>query len=176
MGIIGTGATAVQVIPHLGASAKQLYVFQRTPSGVGVRDNQPTDEAWVKTLKPGWQQERIRNFTAIVSGREQDVDLVRDGWTYIFQDTESRRAESPEAAAELRQMADFQILTEQSQHAAYIIGRCLKQGIETIEPTEQAQQQWWEVILSHLTKQPVEARWPGTCGTPRASPGILTAD
>ena len=32
--IIGTGATAVQCIPHLGASAKELYVFQRTPSSI----------------------------------------------------------------------------------------------------------------------------------------------
>ena len=29
--IIGTGATAVQCIPHLGEWAKHLYVFQRTP-------------------------------------------------------------------------------------------------------------------------------------------------
>ena len=39
VGIIGTGATAVQCIPHLGASAKQLYVFQRTPSSIDVRGN-----------------------------------------------------------------------------------------------------------------------------------------
>ena len=31
VGIIGTGATAIQCIPHLGAHAQQLYVFQRTP-------------------------------------------------------------------------------------------------------------------------------------------------
>ena len=43
VGIIGTGATAVQCVPHLGAGAKQLYVFQRTPSSIDVRDNRPTD-------------------------------------------------------------------------------------------------------------------------------------
>jgi cyclohexanone monooxygenase len=84
VGIIGTGATAVQAIPHLGASARQLYVFQRTPSSIGERNNQPTDEAWARSLQPGWQRDRITNFSAIVSGRPQDVDLVRDGWTYIF--------------------------------------------------------------------------------------------
>ena len=41
--VIGTGATAVQCVPHLGAAAQQLYVFQRTPSSVDVRNNQPTD-------------------------------------------------------------------------------------------------------------------------------------
>src|SRR5262245_4774960 len=41
--VIGTGATAVQCVPHLGAAAKQLYVFQRTPSSIDVRNNRPTD-------------------------------------------------------------------------------------------------------------------------------------
>jgi len=294
VGIIGTGATSVQAIPQLGASARQLYVFQRTPSGVGVRNNQPTDEAWAKTLKPGWQQERIRNFSALVSGRQQDVDMVGDGWTYIFQNADSHQAGTLQEAAELRQLADFRkmeeirarvdaivkdpvtaealkpyynqmckrpcfhdeyldtfnrpnvqlvdtegkgveritptgvvvngkeypvdcliyasgfevsgdftrnlgfdihgrggkslretwaagastlhgmhsrgfpnllmftttqsgwainfvhILDEQSQHAAYIIERCLKQGVEVAEPSEQAEQQWWEVILGRL--------------------------
>ncbi|WNG42009.1 NAD(P)/FAD-dependent oxidoreductase [Archangium violaceum] len=308
VGIIGTGATAVQAIPHLGASAKQLYVFQRTPSGIGVRNNQPTDPEWVKTLKPGWQQERIHNFTARVSGRQTDVDLVQDGWTYIFNDSEFRRAKTPEEATELRQLADFRkmeeirarvaaivkdpvtaealkpyyyqlckrpcfhdeyldtfnrpnvqlvdtdgkgveritpngvvvkgkeypvdclvyasgfevssdytgmlgfdirgrggkslrdswangpatlhgmhsrghpnlmmfstiqsgwainfvhILDEQSQHAAYIIERCLKRGIEAIEPSEQAQQQWWEVILGRL-------KMGSALGGPECTPG-----
>ena len=50
--IIGTGATAVQCIPHLGASAKELYVFQRTPSSIDVRNNRPTDPEWAASLKP----------------------------------------------------------------------------------------------------------------------------
>ncbi|MDI1477686.1 NAD(P)/FAD-dependent oxidoreductase [Polyangium sp. y55x31] len=112
VGIIGTGATAVQAIPHLGASAKHLYVFQRTPSGVGPRNNQPTDEAWAKSLKPGWQQERLVNFSAIVSGQSQDVDLVQDGWTYIFDDPSMRSAKTPEEAAEMRQLADFRKMEE----------------------------------------------------------------
>ncbi|UQA56877.1 flavin-containing monooxygenase [Polyangium aurulentum] len=112
VGIIGTGATAVQAIPHLGASAKQLYVFQRTPSGVGPRGNQPTDETWAKTLKPGWQKERIRNFTAIVTGSPQEVDMVRDGWTYIFDDPATLEAKTPEEAAELRQLADYRKMEE----------------------------------------------------------------
>jgi cation diffusion facilitator CzcD-associated flavoprotein CzcO len=82
--IIGTGATAVQCIPHLGASAKHLYVFQRTPSSVDVRANRPTDEAFVNTLEPGWQYRRMDNFNILVSGGDQEQDLVADGWTEIF--------------------------------------------------------------------------------------------
>src|SRR5581483_11920145 len=50
--IIGTGATAIQCVPHLGRHAKHLYVFQRTPSSVDVRGNKRTDPEWVKTLTP----------------------------------------------------------------------------------------------------------------------------
>jgi cyclohexanone monooxygenase len=84
VGIIGTGATAVQCVPHLGASAKHLYVFQRTPSSVDVRDNRPTDPEWFNSLPKGWQQERIVNFNDVLCGEEVEQDLVGDGWTDIF--------------------------------------------------------------------------------------------
>jgi cyclohexanone monooxygenase len=58
VGIIGTGATAVQAVPELGANAKELYVFQRTPSSIDVRDDWPTDPNWARKLKPGWQAKR----------------------------------------------------------------------------------------------------------------------
>jgi cation diffusion facilitator CzcD-associated flavoprotein CzcO len=84
VGIIGTGATAIQCIPHLGEWAKQLYVFQRTPSSIDVRNNAETDPAWAASLEPGWQKRRMENFNTLVSGGDQDEDLVRDGWTDIF--------------------------------------------------------------------------------------------
>ncbi|MFT4714331.1 MAG: cation diffusion facilitator CzcD-associated flavoprotein CzcO [Candidatus Azotimanducaceae bacterium] len=58
VGIIGTGATAVQAVPGLGESAKELYVFQRTPSSIDIRKDWPTDQEWAAKLKPGWQQKR----------------------------------------------------------------------------------------------------------------------
>ncbi len=111
--IIGTGATSVQCIPHLGASAKELYVFQRTPSSIDVRNNRPTDSEWVKSLQPGWQQERMDNFNATTSGRIVEKDLVMDGWTEIitnlvslqkFRGTDTNPAEIPK----LMELADFQ--------------------------------------------------------------------
>ena len=84
VGIIGTGATAVQCVPHLGAGARELFVFQRTPSSVDVRADRPTDPDWVKTLQPGWQRERMDNFTSVISGGRFEVDLVNDGWTDII--------------------------------------------------------------------------------------------
>ena len=84
VGIIGTGATAVQAVPHLARAASQLYVFQRTPSSIDVRGNRTTDEAWVASLGPGWQRRRIENFTTLTSGGLTDQDLVMDGWTDII--------------------------------------------------------------------------------------------
>ncbi len=82
--VIGTGATAVQCVPHLGASAKSLYVFQRTPSSVDVRDNRLTDPAWAASLQPGWQRMRMENFNTLTSGGIVEQDLIQDGWTEII--------------------------------------------------------------------------------------------
>ena len=82
--VVGTGATAVQCVPHLAAATQHLYVCQRTPSSIDVRDNRPTDPEWAANLKPGWQKERMDNFNALVTGQPQDVDLVNDGWTSLI--------------------------------------------------------------------------------------------
>ncbi|MDD7833910.1 flavin-containing monooxygenase [Paenarthrobacter sp. AB444] len=79
--VVGTGATGLQVVPHLGADAKELFVFQRTPSTVDVRDNRPTDAEWAASLKPGWQRERMQNFLAVLAGEPVTESLVKDGWT-----------------------------------------------------------------------------------------------
>jgi cyclohexanone monooxygenase len=84
IGIIGTGATAVQCVPHLGEHAKELFVFQRTPSSIDVRDNRPTDPEWAASLEPGWQRRRMENFNNLVSGVYEPEDLVNDGWTDII--------------------------------------------------------------------------------------------
>ncbi|MBX3027741.1 NAD(P)/FAD-dependent oxidoreductase [bacterium] len=83
VGIIGTGATAVQCIPPLGRDAKELYVFQRTPSSIDVRNNHPIDPKWFATLAPGWQHEWLMNFATLQTGGFADADLVQDGWTDI---------------------------------------------------------------------------------------------
>jgi cyclohexanone monooxygenase len=117
--IIGTGATAIQCVPFVGAHAKQLYVFQRTPSSVDLRGNKPTDPEWAKSLKPGWQRARRENFADIVVGRPFKEDLVSDGWTDIFRRLqsgvmarESTADVDPVEAAERAEIADFQKMNE----------------------------------------------------------------
>jgi cation diffusion facilitator CzcD-associated flavoprotein CzcO len=112
VGVVGTGATAVQVVPHLAASARQLYVFQRTPSSIDVRGNRPTDPEWADTLEPGWQRQRIENFTLLTSGGVAEQDLVMDGWTDIIGKLLTRlRTNGPrgnEDIASVLELADFE--------------------------------------------------------------------
>jgi len=113
VGIIGTGATAVQCIPHLGASGADLYVFQRTPSSIDVRANRPTDPAWAASLGAGWHKQRMDNFQILTAGGYQEEDLVNDGWTDIIRKllsmmlAEESPDLSPEALAKTMEAADF---------------------------------------------------------------------
>jgi cyclohexanone monooxygenase len=111
VGIIGTGATAIQCVPHLGKWAKQLYVFQRTPSSVDVRGNRPTDPDWFKSLPQGWQLDRMRNFQDASRGVAKH-DLVDDGWTKVMTKAMSRATPgmTPQELGELRQMAEYVIM------------------------------------------------------------------
>ncbi|MEH6695617.1 MAG: NAD(P)/FAD-dependent oxidoreductase, partial [Hyphomonas sp.] len=114
VGIIGTGATAVQCVPHIAEGAEQLYVFQRTPSSIDVRDNKPTDADWAASLAPGWHKDRMENFNTLVSGGFAPEDLVMDGWTDIIRNLlfiaqqEGNKDLGPEKLAELAELADFQ--------------------------------------------------------------------
>jgi cation diffusion facilitator CzcD-associated flavoprotein CzcO len=108
VGVIGTGATAVQVVPQLAKVAKEVFVFQRTPAAVGVRNQQPTDVAWFESLEPGWQQERIVNFTQAVTGAQPEVDLVADGWTELMW-VDTQKASNDEEAEALER-TDFEAM------------------------------------------------------------------
>jgi cation diffusion facilitator CzcD-associated flavoprotein CzcO len=114
VGIIGTGATSVQCIPHLGASAQHLYVFQRTPSSIDVRANRPTDPEWAKSLEPGWQRRRMENFSTLTGGGYAEEDLVMDGWTEIIgkllrgMRNRGNEAADPQAIMRTLEMVDFE--------------------------------------------------------------------
>ena len=110
--LIGTGATAIQCVSHLGKASKHLYVFQRTPSSVDFRGNRPTDSEWAGSLEPGWHKERMENFNNLVSGIPQEVDLVDDCWTDLIgniADMYRRGAVQPEMdLLEVLEMANFE--------------------------------------------------------------------
>ena len=113
--IIGTGATAVQCVPALGASAKQLYVIQRTPSSVDKRNNSETDLKWAATLKPGWQAERQKRFGEAILGMASYPEFEDDGWTRMTRNLQQLMAQvgaddASDRIAELSQLADFKTM------------------------------------------------------------------
>ena len=109
VGIIGTGATAIQVVPQLAKAAKEVYVFQRTPSPVGVRANSAIEDGWVKAQPPGWQRERILNFTECVTGGKPAKNLVGDGATKLLWEDTQQEAPTPEESARLDAL-DFEVM------------------------------------------------------------------
>lgn len=126
VGIIGTGATAVQCIPHLGAGAKELFVFQRTPSSIDIRNNKPTDANWAENLQPGWQRELMENFNALTSGEVLEEDLVQDGWTEIIRNLLSLanwRADGADWSEipKLMELADFEKMEQIRSRAQAIV-------------------------------------------------------
>jgi cation diffusion facilitator CzcD-associated flavoprotein CzcO len=110
VGIIGTGATAVQCVPHLAKACRELYVFQRTPSSVDVRGNVPIDPDWFANIAtPGWQRRWLENFTANQGGGFEEEDLVQDGWTELSRRIRSKIIElPPEARTPRNMMAAFE--------------------------------------------------------------------
>ena len=130
VGIIGTGATAVQCIPHLGEHAKELHVFQRTPSSVDVRNNGETDPAWAASLEPGWQKRRQENFNILVAGGDQDEDLVHDGWTDIFRNLTGSAAKA--AASKLGRRLSGSERAELMMYADYKKMNQVRTRVDTI--------------------------------------------
>jgi len=101
VGIVGTGATAVQCVPPLAHAAGELYVFQRTPSAIDVRANRPLGDETFAGLGPGWQREWLVNFATLQTGGFTDIDLVQDGWTDIAKRIRDRVVDEVLAGAEL---------------------------------------------------------------------------
>lgn len=130
VGVVGTGATAIQIVPFLGQHAKHLYVFQRTPSSVGPRNNTPTDPEWVKTLRPGWQKERQRNFHSwtFEGMAPGQPDYVCDFWTELGRNTAARvlalddpAAMTPEQFMAIREEEDFRVMERLRRRVADIV-------------------------------------------------------
>ena len=97
--IIGTGASAVQIIPNLGATAKELWIFQRTPSSIDVRDDWETDQEWAAKLEPGWQAKRRAK---IISKQREQIEKRQTLRGGITREEKIRRQENANINAMMR--------------------------------------------------------------------------
>lgn len=127
VGVIGTGATALQIVPAVAVDAQELLVFQRTPSTVGIRGQKETPPDWADMTEPGWQRKRRANFQSHVQfggrndGETPKEDLVGDGWTdtvALFSEpvdaVEARVGRKPtaEELAELGVVNDYRVMNQ----------------------------------------------------------------
>jgi cyclohexanone monooxygenase len=133
--VIGTGASAIQIVPYVGRSAKELLVFQRTPSSVDRRGNVPTDAEWAASLKPGWQAERQRNFhhwsfDAVPAGPVAS-DVICDFWTEINRNMAAKleRLGSPALGSPEMPVEQFFALREEED---YRVMERLRRRIDSI--------------------------------------------
>jgi len=117
IGIIGTGATAVQAIPELAKVASELLVFQRTPSSIDVRDQrETTDEeraTWAK--EEGWARARRERFAKISAGRTamQANDDYLSGKIADFKERKQHsRKLSPEEMVQKQLDSNFRIMEQ----------------------------------------------------------------
>ena len=120
VGLIGTGATGIQILPHLAEHAAAAYLFQRTPAPVSVRNNRPTDTVWFNNLKPGWQTERLDNFEAVISGAPVEKDLIDDCWTHAAKQlsgvASSVKPEDGASLGEALQLYDYALMQSLRDH------------------------------------------------------------
>jgi len=142
--IIGTGATAVQCVPHLARACKALYVCQRTPSSVDVRANEPIDPEWFASIAtPGWQQRWLENFTENQAGGTAEVDLVQDGWTDLSRRIRSRIATLP---PEQRTVPNMLAAYEDSDYEKMEEIRARVDSIVKDEETAQKLKAWYRQL------------------------------
>jgi len=116
VGIIGTGATAIQAIPELAKVVGELYVFQRTPSTIDVRDQRATTpqeiEEW--SNEPGWARARRARFAKMV-GR-MAIQANDDYLAGKVQDYKERKEHqgriSPEELVQKQLNTNFRIMEQ----------------------------------------------------------------
>jgi cyclohexanone monooxygenase len=129
--VIGTGASGIQVIPHVARSAEHLYVFQRTPSYISERGDVPTDPDWAASLRPGWQKERQRNFhtAAFEAFAPGQPDLICDAWTEVSRNLAAHldatggwaALADPATFLELREIQDYRAMQRQRDRVSAIV-------------------------------------------------------
>ena len=129
--VIGTGASGIQIVPHIARAAEHLYVFQRTPSYISERGDVPTDPEWAGTLRPGWQKERQRNFhtAAFEAFAPGQPDLICDAWTEVSRNLAASldatggwaALADPAKFMELREIQDYRAMQRQRDRVDAIV-------------------------------------------------------
>lgn len=125
--IVGTGATAVQCIPHLADSAQELFVIQRTPTAVANRAFKKTEPDFAEGLEPGWQQRRQLQFErklsveSLVKNVQHDAAMDDDGWADVWGFPKIEGDLTPQEIGEGLTVHDFELMEAIRQRVNSIV-------------------------------------------------------
>ena len=173
--IIGTGATGVQCIPPLANAAKELFVFQRTPSSVDERKNHSIDPKWFQSqAKPGWQKRWMDNFVENMGGGIPSQDLVNDGWTEISRRIREKMLNgTPPWLARLIVRARKSFSGSSPQRSSERVRNAFEDA--DLEKMEQIRARVDSVVDDDDTAQKLKAWYPQLCKRPCFSDDYLKA-
>ncbi len=99
-------------------------MFQRTPSAIGVRGNQPTPADFAEGLEPGWQRQRMENFSAVMTGVPVERDLTDDGWTHHMGKLTNPKISEGMSVDDITRMVeefDYQVMEEHRARVSEIV-------------------------------------------------------
>ena len=168
--IIGTGATAVQAVPKLAEAAKQLLVFQRTPSSMSPRNQRDTDPEWFAEMssKPGWHEERMENFIGTTTGGNSPATFytrrlgfdpigvdgvsLSDAWAkgaWILHGVFAHGFPNLCMNSHIQGGQHINIAyasTKAAEHTAWVIKRALDRRV-IVEPELDAEEDWFQTVM-----------------------------
>ena len=117
--IIGTGATAVQCVPHLARATMEILVCPRTHTASDGSNQTPSESGgFGSEATTGWQQRWYENFVDNQSQGFPQEDYVMDGWTELSRRIRAKVQElpptkwTPETMLEAFEDADFEKMQE----------------------------------------------------------------
>ena len=135
--LVGTGATGVQLVPHLGRDAEHLFVFQRTPSSVDdAPTRRPIRHGWNRCSRAGRRNASATSTMVAVRRRVfGEPDLVCDFWTELGRNLTARIAASDDPAS----VSIEQIMAFREEEDYKIMERLRRRIADIVEDPETAE-------------------------------------
>lgn len=135
--VIGTGSSAIQSIPIIGAEAAELTVFQRTPAYSLPAYNRPLDAEEVADIKANYAEHREKSRYSLfgVPDRRMDVPALS-----VNEEERQRRYEegweSGELVALMQQFSDLLVSPAANETASEFVRNKIRAIVDDPETAE----------------------------------------
>ena len=137
VGVIGTGSSAIQSIPIIGAEAAELTVFQRTPAYSLPAFNRPLATDEVKTVKANYAEHREKSRYSLFGVPDRRMDVAAMS---VSEEERERRYEegwdSGELVAIMQQFSDLLVSAEANETASEFVRNKIRAIVNDPETAE----------------------------------------